>query len=255
VKRPDTNPLHVFKVGGSQVAEPSGLEALGDYLLSLIHDNVKPVIVHGGGHELSDLQAQLGEDPRKELGLRVTTERGMSLATMVLCGLVNKRIVAHLQARGRSAVGLCGADFGFMTAEFLNRARLGRVGGPPRVDPAPIHRLLDEGCVVVVAPVCAGSDGGLVNVNADTVARALAVSLEADILEFITDVDAVRDHERPLQRLPAGDIEALVAGPAVRGGMVPKLQACLAAIEGGVARVRVGSVSSLADGQATEVRP
>jgi acetylglutamate kinase len=231
----------------------AGLDALPRYASAVRDAGHSLVIVHGGGRILSSVFEQLGVPVRKTLSLRTTTDQGMELATMVLCGLVNKQIVARLVADGQRAVGLCGADLGAMRSAFLNLDRLGRVGGPPRVNPEPLQWLLEADCAVVIAPVCSASDGGLVNVNSDTVAQTLAVALEAEVLEFVMDVDAVRGTHGPVDAMSAPDLETLVSGPAVSGGMVPKLQASLAALEGGVGRIRLGSFSSLASGGATEV--
>lgn len=245
--------VQVIKVGGAQIESSEGLAALSEYVEDRGLPEGEFVLVHGGGRELSALQESLGIEVRKVLGLRVTTARAMDTTAMVLCGLVNKRLVGHLVAAGHKTVGLCGADFGFMRSSLLNPERLGRVGGPPRIDPEPIRCLLEAGCLVVVASVCLGKDGGLVNVNADAVAQSLAVALGATTLEFVSDVDALHGDDGPLERVSAREVDRLVTGPAVHGGMVPKLQATLAALEGGVDEVRIGSFASLARGEGTVV--
>ena len=248
-------PVQVAKVGGTQLESREGLEALAHHVTRVRESGRRPIVVHGEGRELTELELRSGLRSEMEvpkiLGLGVTTERGMELATMVLCGLVNKRVVAFLTARGCCAVGLSGVDFGFMRSALLNRTRLGRVGGPPRVDVTHIRPLLDAGCVPVVAPVCLGADRGLVNVDADTVAQSLAVALDADVLEFVSSVDAVRDEDGPVRHVAAHDVDDLVSRPAVQGALVPELHAGLAAVEGGVRRVRIGSFDSLACGEAT----
>lgn len=249
-----TPPVQVAKVGGTLLDHPGELAALAAHVGSVRAKGRRIVLVHGGGKELAELRHRAGVGVRGAPGLRVTTNRAMDLATMVLCGLANKRIVAALAGRGFCALGLSGVDFGFMRSALLNRSRLGRVGGPPRIDDTHVRRLLDTGCVLVVAPVCLGPDDGLVDVDADTVAQSLAVALGAEALDFVSDVDAVRNEDGPIHQIAAADLDELVSGPAVQGGMVPKLQAALVALEGGVARVCIGSFGSLARGEATVMR-
>lgn len=173
---------------------------------------------------------------------------------MTLSGLVNKRIVAHLNHCGLSALGISGADAALMQSEFLNLAQLGRVGGPPRVNVPQLNRLMFACQVLVVAPVCMGSDGALVNVNADLVGQAIAVATEADHLDFITDVAAVKTGSGAELQLSSEDAQALMREKVIQGGMIPKIQASLAAIEAGVECVRIGNVESLAINEATVLR-
>ncbi|MCA9669220.1 MAG: acetylglutamate kinase [Myxococcales bacterium] len=244
----------VLKVGGAHLADERYLDALASRLSELRAEGSAVLLVHGGGAEIAALHQALGVPFEKRRGLRVTSERGMDIVTMVLCGLVNKRLVARFVAAGLSTIGLSGVDLGLMRAKLLNYEQLGRVGAAPVVDVARLAALLDEHGLVVMAPTCAGPDGMPVNVNADAVAQALAVAIEAETLEMITDVDAVRTERGPARQLRLGDVEALIAGSVIKGGMIPKVQAALAAVGGGVERVRVGSLESLARGEATEVR-
>lgn len=243
-------PNRVLKLGGTQ------LERLAE-LSTYLHEQREgwTVIVHGGGRELSRVRQQLGIEAHAMLERRATTHREMDMTTMVLCGLVNTRIVAHLVDDGHRVLGLSGVDLGCMRSAFINEAQLGRVGGPPRVDPEPLLWLLEAGVVLVVAPICMGHDGGQVKVDGDDVAQSLAVALDAKLLEFAGDTDALRGGEGPIDRLSASEVDQLVASPDVRGTMVPKLHATMAALEGGVAGVRIGSLDSLTHGGATVVSP
>ncbi len=243
----------MLKAGGRQLQTEAGIARLAEDLEHASNTRIRTVVVHGGGGEVSEYQERTGLEVRKVLGLRVTDDEAMDTTSMVLCGLVNKRAVAYLNGRGFRAAGFCGADFGLMRSALLNEARLGRVGGPPRVEPGPILTLLDAGWTLLIAPVCLGPDGRLVNVNADTAAQSLAVALDAEMLDFASDIEAVRGANGPVRTASAAQIDTMIAGPAVQGGMVPKLQAALAALEGGVGQVRIGNFRSLANGRATAV--
>lgn len=251
----NTSSIRVVKVGGAGLDELTYLDALATHIKALRVEGNAVVLVHGGGKEIGALHERLGLPFRRELGLRVTSDEGMSVVTMILCGLVNKRVVAHLNAKAIPAVGLSGADYGMMTASFLNEQRLGRVGGPPAVDAESFRRVLEQDVVLVLAPVSIGPDGGLLNVNADVAAQTVAVALGASSLDFVTDVEAVRTARGPVGQLSPVEIQRLVAEDIVTGGMIPKLQASVAAIDGGVGRVRVGNLQSLLSGAATEVHP
>lgn len=246
----------VVKVGGARLAEPGYLEELTRHARELLAEpDDRVILIHGGGKEIGNLHERLGLSFRKKRGLRVTPDETMDLVAMVLCGLVNKRLVARFVHAGLDALGVCGADLGILHSEFLNRPQLGRVGGPPSVDGAALRRLLATTRVLVVSPVCIDSDGGLLNVNADVVAQVIAVAVEADRLDFVTDVTGVRDGERSLPNLSPRQVDGLIQRSVIGGGMIPKLQASLAALDGGVDVVRVGSLESLENGTATEVSP
>jgi len=244
----------VLKVGGAQLQGAAQLRRLSAYVARARGAGQAVVLVHGGGPEIGELHRQLALPFRKRRGLRVTPEGSMPLVTMVLCGLVNKRIVARLVSDGLPALGLCGVDRGALRAEFLNRKVLGRVGGPPRVDRARFAELLRAGQVIVLAPVCLGSDGEPVNVNADTVAHAVAAALAAARLEFVSDVAGIRTPQRGIaDRLSAAEARQLLGSEAVTGGMIPKLQAALAALDTGIDRVRVGDLPGMMNDTATEI--
>lgn len=248
-----SNQVQLLKVGGAMLQDVKYLQQLSQHIQAIVKARKRVVLVHGGGKEIASLHDKLNIPHRKELGLRVTSEASMDLVTKVLCGLVNKRLVANLNAAGIKALGICGADQGVMHAEFLNQDQLGRVGGPPNVDVNVIEALLSTTQVLVVSPVCLGPDGALLNVNADLVAQAVAVALNTDCLDFVTDVEGVRTANGMARSLVPDQIEEMIQDSIVEGGMIPKLQASIAALVGGVPKVRVGSLESLSRGLATEV--
>jgi len=248
MKRPN-----ILKVGGAHLADPGYLDRLLARVRELLQEGRPLVLVHGGGREIDDIQTRLGIVPRTVGGLRVTTRESLAVVTMVLAGLVNKRVVSHFVHGGLTAVGACGADYGLLKAPFFGKGELGRVGASPTVDVAALERLLPDDGVLVLAPVSLAPDGELLNVNADTVGQAVAVAVGAEALEFVTDVDAVNNGTGPVHRLSPEEIRHLVRTEVVRGGMRPKLEAALEALASGVGRVRVGSLESLGAGRATEV--
>lgn len=241
----------VIQLDGSRLVEGSDLTALAEHLAK--SPTRGSVIVHGGSREVDAIHRALGIPFQRDVGLRATSALSMDVVVMTLCGLINTRLVAHLVAKGLPAVGLTGVDFGLMRSRAINELQLGRVGGPPRIEAAPLLDLLERGLQVVVAPICLAEDGGLLNVRADVVAQSIAIAVESDCLDFVVDVDAVPTPSGPARRLSLLEVQRLVRESSVLGGVVPKLQAALAAIDGGVRRVRVGSIGSLGRGRATEV--
>lgn len=244
--------VQVTKVGGAHLNNPAYLDQLAKFVGELSGKG-PVVLVHGGGKEIGELHSMLEVPHHKALGLRVTSERSMDLVTMVLAGMINKRLVAHFTACGFATLGVSGADLSLLRSSLLNPKQLGRVGGPPRVDQAALERLLCAADVLVLAPVCLGPDGHLVNVNADAAAQAVAVAAGAEALDFITDIPAVRTQTGEARALTAQQIQLLIAESVISGGMIPKLQASMAALDGGVSRVRVGSIHTLNQNTATEV--
>lgn len=235
----------VLKLGGAKVEHPADLAEIAFHAEHLVMQGYLPMLVHGGDAEIAALHDALGMDREKRDGLRVTPDASMDLVTMVLAGLVNKRLVAALGARGIRAIGLSGVDLGMIRAGWLDREAFGRVGDAPVVDPAPIRTMLAQGWVPVIAPVSVGPDGQPINVNADTAAQAVAAAIEAHTLDFVSDVDGVRTAEGIALRLTPDEVEALIASAVVRGGMIPKLRAATAALSAGVGRVRVGDLGTM----------
>lgn len=241
--------LTVVKVGGRAVSEPASGAVLARGLGAL----APVVVVHGGGDEVTALMRLLGLEPEWRDGWRVTTPASLDVVGMVLSGRINKRIVRSLLDAGVRAAGVSGEDGGLLLAEPARGGALGRVGAVVAVDPTLARALLDAGLVPVISPVSRGTDGGPMNVNADEAAAALALGLGAERLLLVSDVPGVRDGAASLAELTGDAATAAVASGAIDGGMAPKVRAALTAVAGGVADVRIGDLSLLADGSGTRV--
>jgi acetylglutamate kinase len=237
----------VVKIGGSTLGDHD--TTLTD-LVTLQRRGVNSVVVHGGGKVISDWMVKQGVRPRFVRGLRVTDRPSLDIVVAVLTGLVNKSLVASILALGGRAIGISGADGGMLTAEVQD-PDLGLVGRIVNVNREPIDAVLDSECIPVIAPVSLdvstppGEGAGLLNVNADTVAGEIAAALGASRLLFLTDVPGVLDSSRRLiPRLTARQARGLMRSRIVAGGMVPKLEACLTAVESeGVAQIVDGRSS------------
>ncbi len=224
----------VVKIGGSTLGSHD--TSLRD-VVALQRDGVRPVVVHGGGKVVSDWMQRQGVRPRFIRGLRVTDEPSLEIAVAVLTGLVNKQLVAELNGLGGRAVGLSGVDGGMIEARIAD-PELGLVGEVASIDPGPLRALADAGYIPVVASIAVSSDGGggepqLLNMNADTVAGEMAAALDVERLVMLTDVEGVLDTSRRLiPRLTRRHARRLMDSNVVAGGMVPKIGACLRALEG-----------------------
>jgi acetylglutamate kinase len=224
----------VIKIGGSLGQEGTVLE---DVIL-LQRLGVRPVIVHGGGPLITDLTRRLGLETRFVDGRRHTDEPTLDAARMVLVGKVNGDVVAELNGLGGSAVGLNGLD-GRMIQARLRDAKLGLVGDVERFDLRPLEMLLAQGYTAVIAPIASGPDGRPLNINADSVAGDLARALRAQKLILFTDVPGVLDRSgRLLPELTMAQVRGLIAEGVVAGGMIPKVEACMRALEA-VPRVHI----------------
>ncbi len=217
-----------MKIGGSTLGAH---DTTLDDLVALQRRGVRCIVVHGGGKTITQWLDKQGVPTKFVRGLRVTDARSLQVVVAVLAGLVNKELVAGLQAMGGRAMGLCGADGGLLEARVMDPA-LGFVGEVTRVDMAPLRAVLDAGCIPVVAPIALQSpsrDGGvLLNVNADTVAGEIAVAAGARRLVFLTDVPGILDGAGALMpRLTTAEARGLTAKGVVAGGMIPKVEACL----------------------------
>ena len=229
----------VIKYGGHAMEDAGLARAFAADIARLAEKGTPFVVVHGGGPQINAMLKRLAIESRFVDGLRVTDEATMQVVEMVLAGQVNKDVVSRLAAVGVPAVGVCGRDGRLLTAAYKN-PRLGRVGAVTRVDASLLSCLLDRHFVPVVAPIAAGPDGEAMNVNADTAAGALAGALEASYFVLISDVPGVLDANGTLlPRLNRAEIDQLKKDGVITGGMIPKVDACLHALEAGAGQALI----------------
>ena len=232
----------VVKYGGNAMIDPElGRQVAADVVL-LRAVGLRPVVVHGGGPQISDLMSRLGKEPEFRDGLRVTDAETVEIARMVLVGKVNREIVSAVNVHGPIAVGIAGEDAGLILAS-AQRPELGFVGEVAAVNPAILHKLLAEDLIPVVSTIGSDASGQAYNINADTVAGAIAESLGAEKAVFLTDVAGllgkVDDPDSLISRITADELEALIAGKALTGGMIPKAAAAAHAVRNGVGSVHL----------------
>ncbi len=241
----------VVKLGGSLLEDARRRAAVVAAVAEAWNAGESLVVVHGGGKRLDAHLASLGIPRRIHEGLRITDAPTLEAAVGVLAGVVNKAIVAELREVGVPAAGICGVDGATLVAEKRlpsGGVDLGFVGGCARASAGLLNAILSAGMLPVLAPIAAGRDGGLLNLNADEAAAAAAAALSARRLVFFTDVEGVRDESgRTLSRLAVRDAESLLSGPAIEGGMRPKLLACLEALRKGVREVVIAGPRRHAD--------
>jgi acetylglutamate kinase len=205
------------------------------------------VVVHGGGDEVSSLQALYGAETRFHGGRRVTSVLDLAIIRMALSGSANKRLVSALIDAGASAVGVSGEDAAQLVARAMDVERYGYVGAPERVDTALLRLLLDGGFLPVVSPVSRGVDEPVLNVNGDDAAAAIAVALGAEELLLVADVAGVQAAGSVCATLTDDEARALIAEGVAAGGMAAKIDAAIAALEGGVERVRISDIQAIED--------
>ena len=233
----------VIKYGGNaMISEELRRAVISDIiLLSLV--GIRVAVVHGGGPEISDMLRRLGHDSRFVDVLRYTDEVTMDVVQSVLCGKVNKNLVAQLGRLGGQAIGLCGMDGQLFQAECLDE-KYGLVGKITGVNPEPVENALMSGYIPVVSTVAQGVDADTAyNINADTAAAELAKALGAEKLILLTDVRGLlqdpHDEETLIHELHTYEVPQLVEQGIISGGMIPKMQCCVDAIAGGVERVHI----------------
>lgn len=236
----------VIKIGGRPQSDPS----LASALATASRASGGVVVVHGGGDEVSTLQAALGGSTRFVDGRRVTMERDIDIVRMALSGSANKRLVASLNDAGLQALGLSGEDAGLIAATPMDPAQLGFVGAPTSINTALLGLLLGAGYLPVISPVsrdASGTMGSALNVNGDDAAAAIAVALSAAELLLIADVEGVMSDGMVVSSLTPAEARGLIANGTAKGGMQAKLQAGLAALAGGVTRVRISDIGAIDD--------
>jgi acetylglutamate kinase len=227
----------IVKYGGNAMTDPDLAARFAEDVVLLHAVGLRPVVVHGGGPQIGELMGRLGMTPEFRDGRRVTDADTLDVARMVLVGKVNRDIVSAINVHGALAVGLSGEDANLITADVVD-PRLGFVGEVTRVNPDIIHRLLAEHLIPVVSTIGTDESGQALNINADTVAGAMAAELHAEKIIYLSDVPGllrdVSDLDSLIEHVTVGELKALIDDGTVAGGMIPKIEACLAALDGGV---------------------
>ena len=231
----------VVKLGGAAIEDKRLLHLCGKAIAELVADGNRVAVVHGGGAQLTRTLAQLGKESVFVSGLRITDEETRDAALMVLAGRVNKSLVAAVGSHGQNAVGLSGGDGNvFRARKKKTIPDLGFVGEIAAADPRWLEAIWTMNAVPVISSIALGFDGEYYNINADEMASAAAVCTKADALVFLTDVPGVKGADGEVLRwLTLAEIPELERQQVVSGGMLPKLDACKAALRGGVGRVRI----------------
>jgi len=234
----------VIKYGGNAMIDETLKRAVMSDLVLMRYVGINPILVHGGGPEVSDAMLRMGKTPAFIDGLRVTDAETMEIVEMVLTGKTNKSIVAHLNAEGGLAVGLSGKDANLLMAvRETTHGDIGFVGHISAVNPAIIHTLVRDGYIPVISSVAVGTDGASYNLNADTAAGELAVALQAEKLILLTDVEGLyrdfSDKSSLISEISTAEARDLMHSGAIDKGMIPKLEACVDAVEDGVPRAHI----------------
>ncbi len=231
------NKVVVVKYGGNAMAPGGRAEQFAQDIVLMQSVGLKPVVVHGGGPQITDLMARLGKKAEFRNGLRVTDAESLEITRMVLVGKVNRELVSDINRHGPLAVGVSGEDAGLITAT-QHDPDLGFVGDVARVNPSLLLRLLEQDLIPVIATIGMDDAGQAYNINADTVAGAIAVSLDAEKVVFLTDIEGLRrdvtDPASLISRITAAELRLLLRDGTVAAGMIPKIEACLHAVEASV---------------------
>jgi acetylglutamate kinase len=237
----------VVKYGGHAMGDEATARAFAKDIVLLEQTAINPIVVHGGGPQIAQMLTRLGIESKFKDGLRITDAQTVEIVEMVLAGSINKQIVGFINEAGGRAVGLCGKDGNMVLAKPVGRkvvdpdsniekaVTLGFVGEPAKVDTTVLDQILGRELIPVLAPVAGGVKGGTFNVNADTFAGAIAGALKAKRLLLLTDVPGVLDKSKALiKELSLKDARKLIADGTISGGMIPKVETCIAALDQGV---------------------
>jgi len=237
----------VVKYGGHAMGQEQAARDFARDIVLLEQTAINPVVVHGGGPQIEAMLKKLGIKSEFAAGLRITDEQTVEIVEMVLAGSINKQIVGYINAAGGKAIGLCGKDGNMVQARKVTRTvvdpdsniekvvDLGFVGDPEKVDKTILDQVIGREMIPVLAPVATSASGGTFNVNADTFAGAIAGALKAKRLLLLTDVPGVLDKSKQLiKEMTAADVRRLIADGTISGGMIPKVETCLYALEQGV---------------------
>jgi len=237
----------VVKYGGHAMGEEELARQFARDIVLLEQTAINPVVVHGGGPQIEAMLKKVGVRSQFAAGLRITDQQTLEIVEMVLAGSINKQMVGYINEAGGKAIGLCGKDGNMVIAKKLTRTvvdpgseiekvvDLGFVGEPEKVDTGVLTQILGRELIPVLAPVAAAANGGTFNVNADTFAGAIAGALKAKRLLLLTDVPGVLDKSKSLiKELSVDDARRLIADGTIAGGMIPKVETCIDALERGV---------------------
>src|ERR1044072_2081128 len=240
----------VVKYGGHAMGDEANAKSFARDIVLMEQTAINPVVVHGGGPQIGDMLKRLGIKSEFTAGLRVTDEATIEVVEMVLAGSINKQIVGYINAAGGKAAGLCGKDVNRVQARKVTRTivdpdsniekivDLGFVGEPDKVDITVLTQILGRDLIAVLAPVPTSADGATYNVNGDTFAGAIAGALKAKRLLLLTDVPGVLDKSKQVIKEVAGDdARRLIADGTISGGMIPKVETCIYALDAGVEAV------------------
>jgi acetylglutamate kinase len=236
------NQVFVIKYGGSAQINPELKDKFAQDIILLYLVGIKPIIVHGGGNKINAMLDKLEIESEFVDGMRVTSEQIMEVVEMVLGGSINKEITTLLNVHGAKALGLTGKDANFITATPKADGKYGLVGEITNVDAKVIYKLLDDKFIPVIAPIASGNrvNHPGFNINADLCASKVAAAVKAKKIIFMTDIVGVLDKEKNLlPTLTEAEIEAYKADETIHGGMIPKVDACLEAIHGGVEKAHI----------------
>ncbi len=240
----------VIKYGGAAQTEDALKASFARDVVLLSFIGIRPVIIHGGGPKISETMKMMGKEPAFVQGQRVTDRETMDIVEMVLDGLINKEIVALINSRGGRAVGLSGKDGGLIKArkKLIKKSALaeeeaidiGLVGEVESVDPEILNTLERDGFIPVISPIGAGRTGEAYNINADYVASAVAAALKAEKMILLTDVPGIKDKSgNIIPTIHKKDVRRLIDNGTISGGMLPKVQACVDAIDAGVKKTHI----------------
>ena len=237
----------VIKYGGHAMGDEDVARQFARDVVLLEQTAINPIVVHGGGPQIEAMLKRVGVQSQYAAGLRITDAKTLEIVEMVLAGLINKQMVGYINEAGGKAIGLCGKDGNMVIARKLTRTvvdpgsnieklvDLGFVGEPDKVDVTVLTQILGRELIPVLAPVAAAANGGTYNVNADTFAGAIAGALKAKRLLLLTDVSGVLDKSGKLiKQLSANEARRLIAEGTISGGMIPKVETCIDALERGV---------------------
>jgi len=232
----------VIKYGGSAQINPQLKDKFAQDILLMYLTGIKIVIVHGGGNKINSVLSKMSIKSEFKDGMRVTCEKTMEIVEMVLAGNINKEITTLLNEHGAKALGITGKDANLLKAKPKNGGKYGYVGDITNIDNSVIHKLLDDKFIPVIAPIASGKELGHIgyNINADLAASKIAESLNAEKIIFMTDIPGVLDKEKNLfDTLTNKQIKKLKKDGTISGGMIPKVDACLESINGGVKKAHI----------------